>query len=322
MRLISFLISILFLFSGCSPKDDVREGGNGPSGGIQLKSGSILNFDKKGERVGTCGFDDPEKVWTSVRLHQELSYLFPEVKDLKVVVSKGANNCNKIGSRVQIQTKSAEGWDDSGVFLKVKAVLVLNEQDFYTNKFKKLFELTLEGMMMTEAQMKAFLDAPPNKAQINVVFFESDEDSSGDDDSEPLPVSEVEFFSLPDFQGQTASECKNNWNSIQVYSEAGELVKRAIEEGRFKAYVSHGDKSCLVIGEGAAIEIKKEGILEGVTANIESVTFRNKSDFLADPILASYVARDMGMSVDEFFDHLKNINRDKVNVTRFTLEAQ
>ncbi len=211
-----YLILAVFLVVACGPRDDEKFlGGDGNQGGFDLKSGEIVERKNEGDKLPTCDqSDDP--TWDTVRLFNEVSFIFDDLDKLQVVVGKGSRNCVKISNQDSIEIEvqndpQAKGFDGTGVRYFVIALHLMNTADLLNQQ--ESLEKVAKGMAMSVEQLKEFLNSEPRRDQITLTYLKP---TTGTEP--PKEVSSSLKFATK--KGEVASDCKDlRWTSIRVSQE-------------------------------------------------------------------------------------------------------
>lgn len=313
MGLLRSLLCVLLLVS-CGPRDDEKLLGGGDRGdGFGLKSGERISVAENNKKLPSCSKDD-QPTWDSIRLFDELSFMYPKAGNLSVIVGKGDFNCVQVSDSqtVEIDFSDGTGWKGSGHHYYVYEIVMMPTEDLLNDNFK--LKEVAQGMQMSVEQMKSFLNSQPTKAEVTLTYLKR-KDGQTTEPEENLSIS------IYDELGKTMESCKDKvFTDLRVFPKEREILSQAIESKNLRAMVAPGDHNCLKIGDEASLSFKNEdGKFEVQEAKfkVQSIVVRDRSNFLEDPILSGYVASEMGVSLDLFMKIVEGLDKDKINVTRF-----
>lgn len=326
----------------CSPRDQAPLNGsrnNGPGGGgINLSSGQTITVDKEGEKLSSCS-DGP--TWSTIRFYYEVNFIFEKLKqnDVTIIVAKGSSNCLKISNNTPVEFETqkepmGKDYNKTGVKVYVQKMQIMNTSDLLART--DLLAEYANGMGMTVGELISFLKQEPYKDQVNITFVSKTASAPGDngsdnnggtDDTGTTPsLGGINILRLPQDQGKTISECASPWTDVRVFKEVVDTTLSKIADRSLEVYVSQGDRSCLPIGNIAFFTSQDDSgqyvKVENSDFQVRAVVVRAKSDFVADPTLAEYVAEDMGLTVEAFMTYLSGMNKDQVNLTYINWDVE
>ncbi len=318
----SILILALAFWTACAPRDDLspQEG----TGGFNQQT-TPIKISNEGEKLSTCS-KDTDPTWDTIRLFNELQFIFNKLDQVSLIVGKGTRNCVKVSSIRPVElviqkVANAMDFENSGAFYFVSAIEIVNTDDLLGNN--PLMQELSKGMAMSVAELETFLRTD-KRSQMTITYLQkspasSQEGSVTSPPAENSPTGQIKIYREPEFTGKTASSCNNPWKDLRIFPDVFLLFKNSIEQKQMKMFLAQGDRNCYVIGENSFVSLKNDQgdfvIQENLEFKVTGVVIRPKVDFITDPILAEYTARDMGLSYQEFLDYLNTLKSDQVHGT-------
>ncbi len=263
--------------------------------------------NQNNQKLSTCS-DEGDPTWNSIRLFEELSFLYDKLDQLKVVIAKGDFNCVKVSDTepVEIDLQQNGVFQGSGQLYFVEAIELVSTEEFLSNEER--FAEMAAAMAMTTGELRNYLTSGPQKSSLNITYLKPSTEAVIDFDL-PLGltlVAEGEGVKLPTCR----EENDPVWTELDLPRS---LMDKMADVQSLKQVVLFGRRNCFMVSDLQTVELVTQGdtikISHDIHFKIKKLRLMNFEDFINNQEVLTELMERMGIAAADLDQYLTHSDR-------------